>query len=246
MVAFDVRSLKSGQTLVRVRRGKEQDSMPLDCATEDVLRSADPYRAFRSYRGQRHYSGLYYSATERRHVGYESRLEGTRALFADFAPGVNRCISQPFQLCTRIGRDLCTHIPDYLLLSDSGLTVVAVKPKMKLEHPKVAATFRWVRDVVESAGWTFEVYSEPDPVRLANVRFFAGFRRPESVSPRLLGELRSHNLVGLTFGEAQHLIDGPAPRVRAALLHMLWNQEVRIDLSQMLCQSTILNKGVQS
>lgn len=246
MAASDVRSLGSGQTLVRVRRGNEQDAMPLDCATQDVLGSADPFRAFRSYRGQRHYSGLYYSATERRHVGYESRLEGTRALFADFAPEVHRCISQPFQLCTRIGRQLCTHIPDYLLFSDSGLRVVAVKSKMELEHPKVAATFRWVRDVVESAGWTFEVYSEPDPVLLANVRFFAGFRRVDSVIPELLHELRSHNLVGRTFVEAQHLIDGPGPRVRAALLHMLWTQEIRIDLSQMLCRSTILNQGVQS
>lgn len=246
MTSFDARSLLEGQAFLRVRHGDEQVAMSLDCATEEVLGSADPCRRFRSYRGQRHYSGLYYSATEHRHVGYESRLESARALLADFAPDVHRCISQPFQLCTRISKKFCTHFPDYLLFSDSGLTVVVVKPKVKLSDPKIIATFTWVRDLVESAGWTFEVFSEPDPVLLANVRFFAGYRRAESVSPELLNELRSHNLVGRTFAEAQRLVEAPAPRVRAALLHMLWRQEIRIDLSQTLSQETILDKGVRS
>jgi hypothetical protein len=49
-----------------------------------------PWRTFRWYRGQRHYSGLYWSATMRDHVIYESRLELSRLIFADFD---RRCIA---------------------------------------------------------------------------------------------------------------------------------------------------------
>ena len=37
-----------------------------------------PWRTFRWYKGQKHYSGLYWSATTRTHVAYESRLELAR------------------------------------------------------------------------------------------------------------------------------------------------------------------------
>ena len=43
-----------------------------------------------------HYSGTYWSATERGHVIYESRLELARLLFADFDASVNRIFAQPF------------------------------------------------------------------------------------------------------------------------------------------------------
>lgn len=39
------------------------------------LSNAVPWRTFRWYKGQGHYSGLYWSATMRGHVVYESRLE---------------------------------------------------------------------------------------------------------------------------------------------------------------------------
>lgn len=42
------------------------------------LSNTVPWRTFRWYKGQRHYSGLYWSATTRDHVVYESRLELSR------------------------------------------------------------------------------------------------------------------------------------------------------------------------
>jgi hypothetical protein len=44
--------------------------------------------------------GSYWSATEGRHVIYESRLE-LRLLFADFDRSVHRICAQPFLLVTR-------------------------------------------------------------------------------------------------------------------------------------------------
>jgi hypothetical protein len=49
-----------------------------------VLSKTVPWRTFRWYKGQRHYSGAYWSATMRDHVTYESRLELARLIFADF------------------------------------------------------------------------------------------------------------------------------------------------------------------
>jgi hypothetical protein len=52
-----------------------------------VLSNTLPWRTFRWYKGQRHYSGIYWSATMRDHVVYKSRLELSRLIFADFRPG---------------------------------------------------------------------------------------------------------------------------------------------------------------
>ena len=49
-----------------------------------VLSSTVPWRTFRWYKGQRHYSGTYWRATTRDHVIYESRLELSRLIVADF------------------------------------------------------------------------------------------------------------------------------------------------------------------
>jgi hypothetical protein len=41
-------------------------------ATADLLSEAMPWRTFRWYRGQKHYSGTYWSSTEAAHVIYDS------------------------------------------------------------------------------------------------------------------------------------------------------------------------------
>lgn len=139
-------------SLRRADQGLEEDleweSVPLD-----LLRSAQPWRTFRWYRGQKHYSGTYWSATVRDHVIYESRLELGRLLFADFAPGVRHVIAQPFLLKAMVQDKLRRHIPDYLLLTYDGPVVVDVKPRHRLERPEIAFTFTWTRQAVESRGW---------------------------------------------------------------------------------------------
>ena len=47
----------------------------------DELAGAVPWRSFRWYRGQKHYSGTYWSSTVGGHVIYESRLELSRLLY---------------------------------------------------------------------------------------------------------------------------------------------------------------------
>src|SRR5260370_16275823 len=68
---------------IRVQDGDVVE-VPAHRATHDLLRSALPFRTFRWYYGQRHYSGSYWSATMSTHVIYESRLQLRRLLIADF------------------------------------------------------------------------------------------------------------------------------------------------------------------
>lgn len=115
-----------------------------------VLSNTVPWRTFRWYKGQRHYSGTYWCATMRDHVIYESRLELVRLIFADFDQAVQRILAQPFLLKAKVDGKVCKHIPDYFLATDHGPAVVDVKPGHLLAQPTVAYTFAWTRRLVEA------------------------------------------------------------------------------------------------
>lgn len=138
----------------------------------------------------------------RDHVIYESRLELTRLLFADFDPRVHRILAQPFLLKAVLEGKVRKHIPDYLLITEQGPLVVDVKPSRRLPKPEVAFTVVWTRQVVESRGWKYEVWSEPPAAELENIRFLAGYRRHWLFSPELLDELRGADLDGVLLGQA--------------------------------------------
>jgi hypothetical protein len=78
----------------------EERSLPTQRVSSAALFDGVPWRMFRWYFGQRHYSGTWWSATMRDHVIYESRLELSRLLLADFDPDVRRIAAQPFMLTT--------------------------------------------------------------------------------------------------------------------------------------------------
>lgn len=130
-----------------------------------------PVRKVRSHPHQRHYSGMFWSATNRDHVVYESRLELDRLWLADYAPDVVRIAAQPMWLCGRDGKDLRRHVPDLLLEhADGGFTVVDVKPATLARRDEVAQVFAWTERVCASRGWSYEVWMGADPVVLANLR----------------------------------------------------------------------------
>ncbi|WP_371632182.1 TnsA-like heteromeric transposase endonuclease subunit [Streptomyces sp. NBC_01259] len=164
---------------VRFRTGKVIEDLSWTTVSIDVLRSATPWRTFRWHRGQKHYSGSYWAATTRDHVIYESRLELARLLFADSDPLVQGIVAQPFLMTTVIAGGVCKHIPDYLLITGEGPVVVDVMPFRRLSRPEVAFTFEWTRRAVECRGWRYEVWSEPAEEELENLRFLAGYRRPQ-------------------------------------------------------------------
>lgn len=228
---------------IRVQRGDVVEVRALR-PTDDLLRSAVPFRTFRWYHGQRHYSGSYWSATMSAHVIYESRLELSRLLLADFEQSIKFIVAQPFLITSNIQGVTRRHIPDYLLLTDAGPVLVEVKPREQISDRKVAETFKWVQNVSDSLGWRFEIASEQPPVLLDNVRFLAGYRRAESINESALRTLRATLVDNVTFGDAVRNADGAEPLIRAALFHMLWTHEVSTNLSKMLSSHSILNPSV--
>ena len=216
---------------------------PWSSVSTDELAAATPWRTFRWYKGQKHYSGHYWSATTRTHVPYESRLELTRLLDADYDTAVSGIVSQPFLLSAVVDGQLRRHVPDYLLVTDDGPIVVDVKPEARLDNPKVASTLAWAKRAIESRGWRFEVSCEPPEQRASNIRFLAGYRRDWLQPPGLLDELRAANLNGLTLDEAVGTRSGlgwEAPLVRAALFHLLWRGVYQVELDTLLTPQHVI------
>ncbi|MFF0813319.1 TnsA-like heteromeric transposase endonuclease subunit [Streptomyces albogriseolus] len=205
------------------------------------LAEAAPWRTFRSYRGQQHFSGAYWSATLRDHVIYESRLELARLLFADFDPSVWGIVAQPFLMKVEVDGKVRRHVPDFLLMTRDGPKVVDVKPFHRLSEPTVGFTFGWARQLVEARGWPYEVWSEPPQARLENIRFLAGYRRPWLFRTDLLEAVLGAGLDGVPLGEASSLFSAhERPQVQAAVHHLLWTGHLVTDLDGALHPSHVL------
>jgi hypothetical protein len=169
-----------GEVSMSLRRtdGKIDEDLVWSTTGVDVFEPSMPWRTFRWRYGQKHYSGAYWSSTTLDHVVYESRLELTRLLYADFDQDVTAVFAQPFLLSTTVDGRRCRHVPDFLVLREKDVPlVVDVKPRHLLPRPKVNFALGWARNVVLSRGWDFQVWSEPPEAELANLRFLAGYRR---------------------------------------------------------------------
>ena len=225
----------------------EQRCVPAGEVLPTALFRAAPWRTFRWYFGQRHYSGTYWSATERDHVIYESRLELANLILADFDPSVHHIVAQPFQLTANVDGQKRRHIPDYLWDSNAGPIVVDVVRAERMANPRIVRLCAWTKEIVESLGWSYLVLHEPVAVRIANVRFLAGYRREWLANQDVLVDLRCRrtDLVGRSIGEAEELIEGhPRALVRSALLSMLWRREFEVNLEIPLERSTVLESGL--
>ncbi|WP_370153354.1 TnsA-like heteromeric transposase endonuclease subunit [Streptacidiphilus sp. EB129] len=236
-----------GSVSVSLRRpdGSIDDKRAWPRAGVDVFQPSIPWRTFRWCYGQKHYSGTYWSSTMQAHVVYESRLELTRLLYADFDPVQVGLFAQPFLLCAEVDGRTRRHVPDFLVLREDQVPmVVDVKPRHLLADPEVSSALGWAREAVESRGWDFQVWCEPPEAELANLRFLAGYRRGWLFDSGLLAELRSLRLVGLSLGEAFRILPHrPGPLVRAAVLHLLWRQEIATDLGVVLSARHTLTAG---
>ncbi|WP_418602007.1 TnsA-like heteromeric transposase endonuclease subunit [Mycolicibacterium sp. SCSIO 43805] len=229
---------------VRDRETLADYSTDWGLATTDLLIATTPWRRFRWHRGQKHYSGTYWSSTERSHVIYESRLELARLLYADLDAAVHRIVAQPFLLKTKIDRRVRRHVPDFLLIDEQGPVVVDVKPLAQLSNPKVSLTLDWTRKLVENRGWRYEVWNEPPATELGNIRFLAGFRNPRRFDDSLVEAIRQQELIGRTLGDALSLDFGTPPALtRSAVFHVIWSQYLTVDMAEPLTRSAILTKG---
>src|SRR4051794_1729985 len=95
--------------------------VPLAQAWGVPLEQGSPVRRFRSRKGQRHLSGLWWSATTGGHVGFESWLERDHLLNLNFDPTVVGIASQPFWLhWTDAAGKPVAHAPDFFARRNDG------------------------------------------------------------------------------------------------------------------------------
>lgn len=200
----------------------------------------EPVRRFPTYKGQRNYPGLLWSATTQTLIGYESLLERDRLWLADFDPNVRWIASQPFWLSGRDGSTLRRHAPDFLLETTSGYTVVDVKPEPLLAEPAVAEVLAWTGRLCAARGWTYEVWSGADPVLLRNLRFLATARRSMLVDEIAVVKLVEHHRPGMTLAEVEAGVDLDPATARAAVLALLWRGRWAADLTRPLTSRSLL------
>ncbi|MFG2630298.1 TnsA-like heteromeric transposase endonuclease subunit [Streptomyces sp. NPDC048473] len=134
--------------------GKIDEDLDWSTSGVDAFEPSTPWRAFRWRYGQRHYSGTHWSSTMRSHVVYESPLELTRLLYADFDQDVTAVFAQPFLLSTTMDGRRRRHVPYFLVLREKDAPlVVDVKPRHLLTRPKVNFALDWAREAILSRGW---------------------------------------------------------------------------------------------
>ncbi|MQS14705.1 TnsA-like heteromeric transposase endonuclease subunit [Streptomyces kaniharaensis] len=215
------------------------------------LRLADftwsvPWRKFRSVHGQTHYSGRYASATMAGPVVYESRLELARLLLADMDPAVRGIYAQPCHLTARVGGRVRRHVPDFLLVMDSGVVrVVNVKPADRAADPKIAEALAWPGELVGRHGWEYEIWSGADRVLLENVRFLAAYRRPGLVPEADIERAWECVRDGDRLGVAERRLAAGRPdhEARPALLALVWSGRLTTDLSRPLSGDWVLRRS---
>ncbi|MEJ7784322.1 MAG: TnsA-like heteromeric transposase endonuclease subunit [Solirubrobacteraceae bacterium] len=214
--------------------------IPLRDLSSKLAFDAIPWRRVRSYRGQRHMPGLYWSATTGDHVVYESRLELARLLLADIDHEVVDIAAKPF-LVREKGR---RHIPDFLLGRADGSTVVVnVKPAGGTRTVLVTDTLAWAGRVFASKGWEHELWTGADPQLLANVRFLSGYRRGVLLQPRdiAVGSSLLQREAGMTIGGAEAALRrAGVSQPRPVVLHLLWSGLLRARLDCPLTGGTEL------
>ncbi|QIS04327.1 TnsA-like heteromeric transposase endonuclease subunit [Nocardia brasiliensis] len=200
-----------------------------------------PVRSFRSYRGQRSYSGWWWMASSARHVGYESWLERDNVMVLDADPDVAAVVSQPFRLWWSDGVKPRPrrHVPDYFVRrADGGVVVIDVRADDRIEDDD-AALFAATGVACRAVGWEYRRVGEVDPVLAANLRWLAGFRHPRNrVEPAAAELLR-------VFASPRAMFDGAAAvgdriAVLPTLFHLLWTSELVTDMTVRLDGSAVV------
>jgi hypothetical protein len=203
-----------------------------------------PVRAFASYRRQRKFPGLWWSATTGGHVGYESWLERDHVMPLDFDPAVVGISSQPFWLfwSAADGRAV-SHAPDYFARRDDGTAVVVDCRPAERRRSRDVAKFEATEAACAEVGWGFRLLGAADPVVVRNVRWLAGYRHPRHRVEPAASRLRE------VFAEPLALMDGAAVvgeplAVLPVLFHLLWSHELTVEVCVPLHGDSLVSSGM--
>lgn len=212
---------------------------PLEDAAGLTFESYRPVRSFPSFRGQRNWPGLWWSATHGGHVGYESWLERDHAMLLDFDREVVAFAPQPFWLFFSDAGRPRSHAPDFFARRrDGSAVVIDCRPDERIK-PRDADAFDMTALACESVGWEYRRVGALDPVRAGNLRWLSGYRHSRFADPVVAQRLVAMFAVPRTLTHGAELA-GPPTAVLPVLFHLLWRQELRADLTAPLCETSLV------
>ncbi|MFC8094827.1 TnsA-like heteromeric transposase endonuclease subunit [Streptomyces sp. NPDC057301] len=200
-----------------------------DLAKVDLRRSV-PVRRFTWRTDQFHRPGLEYLTSTDRHHGFESHEEERLLLVADFAAGLVEALCQPFRLQFFADGKAAQHTPDFLLVTESGLLLIDVRPADRIE-PEDALKFAATAEAALSAGWRYSVVTGWRRHVWTNVDTLSAERRPLPDVMSIQEQLQEVAARGpLTYSELVERCSIPAI-ARAHAIHLLWHRHLGVDLS---------------
>jgi hypothetical protein len=207
------------------------------------LRRARPVRAPRSYRGQTHFCGEYWSATTQTMLAWESRQELVQLMRLDQGPRWCHLLTQPLRVRFVTDGKVHSHVPDILALDSEGsVHVVDVKMTDHLKDPLVRAAFSATKEAVGRSGWSYAVASEMPAPLVENLRWLAGFRRPFLADPVIAAGLvescvKPRPIKTALAGSRRE------PEARPVLMHLLWTGQLCCALDKVLSDETVVVAG---
>lgn len=222
----------------RVEYQLRDDRLEVDVADAcDVpFETCEPVRAFPTWPGKRHYSGLFFMESVRRHIGFESLAERSFLAELDRTPGVVGVASQPMWVHWA-REDRPPHAPDYFVRLDDGSGVVVdVKPLGRIDQ-RVREQFDRTAQMCREVGWRYVVFSEDSRVRESNLRFLMRYRHAQWATDD--AERRLRGFVG-TLDHAVSLL-GNTPEAFGHCYSLVWRGALAADLSQPLALTTTLS-----
>ena len=203
--------------------------------------SVRPVRSAPSYKGQKNYTGEWWCATTTSLIAFESWTERDFLISADYDREVVGISVQPFTFRYRSckkwkARD---HTPDvFLRLRDGGARVVDVRPD-HLVDDDAAESFAATRTLCSRIGWQYRQVGDLPKILSANLRWLAGYRnarvRNETFATRI-GEALQH-VGSVSVGDLVDMV-GQRILVLPTLYHLMWTQELDVDIS-----TSLLNSG---
>ncbi|KQV93462.1 hypothetical protein ASD08_15550 [Streptomyces sp. Root369] len=210
--------------------GRTRVTNPVRDLVKVNLGQSVPVRRFTWRTDQFHRPGLEYLMATDRHHGFESHEEECLLLVSDFSAGLVEALSQPFRLRFFAEGKAIEHTPDFLLVTDSGLFLIDVRPADRIKAED-ALKFAAAAEAALSAGWRYGVVVGWRQHVLTNVDALSAERRPLTDVLTIQGQLQEAAAQGpLPYRELVECCCLPAIG-RAHAIHLLWNRHLGVDLS---------------
>lgn len=194
---------------------------------EDAL----PIRRPAAYKGQHNFAGLWWCASNQRHVGFESWCERDELMCLDFDPDVTGVASQPFRIFLPESLPQKSHVPDYFVRHADGTAIVIdVRPDARVK-PADEEVFSATAALCASVGWGYQRLGGLPPAYAASLRWIAGYRHPRCPREEITGLVvaRLQATGPQSIRELASAIGDPIC-VLPTIFHLIWRHQVMADL----------------